>query len=465
MGDRQTAIQFSEQAMRAIQDPSHTVNAQMADNLFNSACVADPTYGHAFYQAGNNNADRKWAHSAVALYRRAAETEMAPPDRARVLCNLSWQLHAVGQTHEALSYAKKSLELDPSLAYSWVNLSCIHQILDDSNAAVKAATTAFALSPEDATVEMALAFALLFDRQFHRGFQHYESRFRYRLHQFLQYPYPKWEGEDVADKTIFLVSDQGLGDTLRFSRFLRKLAGRARFIHAYIQPELMRAFAHAFVDLPNLNLLPSGSPFPQADYWTTFASLPFGLKLDDDEVRFRTGIELPAFSIPSQWKTTDRKLHVGIAWAGSPLNDIDRHRNIPLHHFAELYRVPGIQLYGLQVGDRRRDIYENGYPVLVRDLSPYITDVCDTVSLIKDLDLVICCESALAHISGTVGKETWIPYSFLGRDFGAGLTGKDALWYRKHRFFRQRADLDWKPVFQEIEHALREKLGGLAKAS
>ncbi len=457
MGDRQTALVFGAQAMDAIRDTSHAINPQMADNLFNAACFADPTHGASYYQAGNNAVDRKWHHAAVALFRRAVEGEMSEPDRAKALCNLGWQLQVIGQTGEAMSTTLKALKLDPNLAYSWVNLSCVHQTLDDSRASVRAAEMAFSLAPEDSTVEMALAFALLFDRQFYRGFQHYEARFRYRLHAFLQYPYPKWTGEDVSDKTVFLVADQGLGDTLRFSRFVRRLSARARYIHAYIQPELMRAFQHAFVGLPNINLIPTGSPFPPADTWTTFASLPYGLGLTDDEVRQEPGIELPRFGIPSQWKVSDRKLHVGIAWAGSPLNDIDRHRNIELRHFAELYRVPGIQLYGLQVGDRQQDIYQQGYPVLVRDLSPYCRDVCDTVSLLQGLDLVICCESALAHMSGAIGKETWIPYSYLGRDFCAGLTGDDALWYRRHRFFRQGADQDWAPVFAKMTEELRAR--------
>lgn len=460
MGDRNTALVFGQQAMDALRDTSHAVNPQMADNLFNAACFADPTHGQSYYQAGNNAADRKWHHAAVALFRRAVECEMPLSDNAKALCNLGWQLHAIGRTHEALGPTLKSLKLDPNLAYSWVNLACIHQILGDSRAAVRAAETAYALAPEDSTVEMGLAFALLFDRQLARGFQHYEARFRYRLHSFLQYPYPRWTGDDIADKTVFLVADQGLGDTLRFSRFVRRLSGRTRYIHAYVQSELLRTFAHSFVGLPNINLIPMGSPFPAADVWTTFASLPYGLGLTDEEIRQEPGIELPRLGMPSAWKITDRRLHVGIAWAGSPLNDIDQHRNIPLRYFAELYRVPGIQLYGLQVGDRGKDIYEQGYPVLVRDLAPYCRDVCDTVSLLQGLDLVVCCESALAHISGAIGKETWIPYSFLGRDFGAGLKGDDALWYPRHRFFRQGADLDWGPVFERIVGELRERVHG-----
>ncbi len=81
----------------------------------------------------------------------------------------------------------------------------------------------------------------------------------------MTYPYPKWEGE--KDKTVFLSADQGLGDTLSFSRFLPAASKKCKYIHCLIQPELMRCFNEAFTTLPNVNFLPSGSPFPQADVW------------------------------------------------------------------------------------------------------------------------------------------------------------------------------------------------------
>ena len=84
-----------------------------------------------------------------------------------------------------------------------------------------------------------------------------------------------------------------------------------------------------------------------------------------------------------QWKVPDRKFHIGIAWAGSPQNDIDKHRNIPIHHFVELYRVPGIQLYSLQVDAKKGDLNLWGFAPLIRDLSGYIRDVADSVSILN----------------------------------------------------------------------------------
>src|SRR5262249_52581608 len=131
-------------------------------------------------------------------------------------------------------------------------------------------------------------------------------------------------------------------------------------------------------------------------------------------------------------------------------------------NFLELYRVPGIQLYGLQIGANAKDLYDIGAPAAIRDLAPYVRDVADTVSLLQYLDLVICCESALVHICNHAGKDVWVPYSYLGRDYRAGLDGTARMWLPTARFFCQQEGETWEPVFGRIVEALREKLDGTA---
>ena len=458
MGDRASAVQFYNQAVTAAQDSSNPNHLQIAYQLFSSACMTDPTLGQAFYQSGNNNSDLNCLHAAIANWRRALQCEMTDEERAKALVNLGWRLHSLGREQEALEASRAAIALQPNLALAWLNLSLIYGIMDDDIQSVLAARRAFELDPSDVHNEIALAFALLFAGSYQEGFKHFEKRFEWRLKNFLQFPYPKWEGE--ADRTVYLVADQGLGDTLSFARFVERACKRAKYVHAAVQSELLRVFMHAFAHIPNLNLLPQPHPFPAADCWTTFVSLPYALKLDDKQIRDQQGIDLPYFQMPSNWKVPGRKLHIGIAWAGSPLNDIDKHRNIPVTQFFELYRVPDIQLYSLQVGERSKELQDAGGAALVRDLSPYLRDVCDTLSILRDLDLVITVESALGHIAGAANKECWIPYSFAGRDWRIGNRDDRVLWYPKHRTFRQDEDMRWDGPFEMIEAALRRKLGG-----
>lgn len=464
MGDRATAEQFFNNGVLTVNDKSRPEYLQHAFQMFSSAMYADPTWATSAYQCGNNASDLKHLHAAIACWRRALECEM--PDtgaqadtnaaRAKVLCNLGWRLESLGRTMEALDATEQAAGLDPKLAFAWLNLSIIQTRLGMTEKAVRSARTAYELMPEDATVEMGLAFALLFNRNLAEGFKHFESRYIYRLHAFTKYPYPAWRGE--PDKTLFLVSDQGLGDTLSMARFVRQTCERSRYVHACVHPELLRLLQYALIDVKNLNLLPQPCNFPAADAWTTFVSLPFALGLTDDEIRNAPHIKFDApRTHAAQWKVSDRKLHIGIAWRGSALNEINEARSIPVTQFLDLYKVPGVQLYSLQMDENRQHMHDLGCAPVIKDLSGYIRDCVDTVSILKDLDMVVAVESSLGHLCTLAQKEFWCPYSYLGRDYRVGFDGTDQIW-SKYRIFPQGPDMMWQPVFDEIVKALRERV-------
>lgn len=458
MGNRKAAMDFYNKAVVATSDVNNPTHLNHVYQLFSSACLTDPRWGEAWYQAGNNNTDLTLHHAAIACWREALNGLSDPVLRAKTMCNLSWRLHGLGKVEEAYEFASQSVDLDPTLDATWVNLSVIHTTLDQPETAVSCALRAYELAPDVAMNEFALGMAYLFNRQWALGFKHLEARFAYKLKNYLQYPYPKWSGE--KGKQLYVVADQGIGDTLSFSRFLHLACARSAYVHANVQPELLQLFQEAFYQIPNLNLLPSGNNFPPADFWTTYVSLPSGLGLSDTEIENIPNIHLDKRDFSQNWRISDRKLHIGIAWAGSPLNDIDKHRNIPVMQFLELYRVPGIQLYSLQKSERNKEMYDIGGMALIFDLVPYIANAADTIALIRKLDLVICNESALAHMCAMAGVEAWIPYSWLGRDYRLGNRGDAPLWAPKHRVFRQGPEMTWDKPFEDIIKALPERING-----
>lgn len=459
MNVREQAYSLLAKGEQVAADKSLPTNLDHGYQLMASACYADPSWGHAFYRNGCAASDLVRPHAAIALYRRALECEIDPAERPKAMTNLAWELMKIGEQLEAIGWLNAALELDSKLSLPWMMLGLCYTTFGNTHLAVECARKCVELGPpDDPTAEFQLAFALLFNGNYAEGMKHFESRFAARLPNFLSYPYPKWRGEH--GKTLFLVADQGLGDTLSYSRFVETASRRCRYIHMCVQGELRRVFEHAFRHLANLNFLPSPSNFPaDADCWSTFVSLPFALGLTDEEIISAPNIDMPKFPMSKQWLVTDRKFHIGIAWAGSPMNDIDKHRNIPIHHFLELQRVPGIQLYSLQVDAKKSDLNLWGCAPVIRDLSGFIRCVADTTSILQSLDLVITVESALGHICSMADRECWVPYSWLGRDYRIGcLESSQRLWTPKTRIFQQKDDMRWEPVFERIVEALHAKV-------
>ena len=461
---RGKAIELYNRALTLAADKSIPLNANLSFQALCSCVIVDPTFGQGWVTLGASQAEAGMFAPAVASWRHALAlpigeqmgdmNEMLRIDAAVGMGNA---LHHLGQNDEAREVTAHALtHYDPNNARLCTNASIIEMIDGRLEMALAHAERAHRLDPTHAAAEVQLGWALMHMRKYDSGLRHFEARFPYRLPHVAQYPYPKWQGE--PGKKVWVISEQGIGDTLSFARFVPAAAARAKHLHLHVHPELysLLSFLFAGAGLKNVTLEP-GIPtgFPAADAWSSFVSLPTAIGLSNDEIINCPGLAVPPFAMSAQWKNINADLHIGVAWAGSLKSDNGRWKNFPFVHLLDLYKVPGVQLYSLQVDDAKADLERHGSMSLVRDLSPYIRNVMDTAALIRDLDLVVTVESAVGHIAGLMGKPCYIPYSYMGIEYRAGYDGKNPLWYPNHRYFKQGKDMRWEPVFEQIVEAVR----------
>ena len=119
---------------------------------------------------------------ATASYRRALALKA---DNADALYNLGIALLKQGMVASAIDQFEQSLELRPDYAEAHHNR----------------------------------AAALLLSENFAEGFAEYEWRFRSRDYPAFRPRWPLWDGSSPAGRTIVLMAEQGLGDTLQFIRY------------------------------------------------------------------------------------------------------------------------------------------------------------------------------------------------------------------------------------------------------
>jgi tetratricopeptide (TPR) repeat protein len=465
---RNQSISFHNKAIEVVKS-----DTQLAYRLLCSATVADPTMAVGWYAMGNALADLNQLPGSISAFRRCLECpigdekgDLTQELQAKAMVNLGHRLVNNGQIDEAEIVARAGialLEADPTLdqegrAFAWTNLSLALSIQGKIGESLEYAKMAFEMSKEP-IIETGLAFAHLFAGNYAEGLKHFHARFSYRIPQFLSMPYIKWDGEEGVE--LLVEADQGAGDTLSFARFIHAASKRAKKLIFRVQPEILRMMTSAFSGLKNVEVIPQSPTFPIASYWCPVVSLPDALGLTTEQFRDQRQVwEMPPSrsGVPQGWKIPGR-FNIAIAYAGSPMNDIDKYRSIPVTEFLALYQVLGIQLYSVQVGDRVKDLHDAGCASLIRDLSNWIKDSLDTVAILREVDLVISCESFVAHLAAAAGIECWVPLSRLGGDYRMGRVGHQALWYPKTRLFRQGEDNSWPPVFQRIAEALRERAG------
>lgn len=450
-------------------------NAQkgLAYRMWLSCVDIDPDFAPAWYMLGNANNDAGLKDAAIACWRRVVEIE---PGHGRAWTNMGHQLFHSGRVKEALKVTQRAIETDPTPEYPVANMAMIESVLGNNAKSLRYAQQAAEMSRIrrasegvsgiDPIVELQLAFSHFYAGNWIAGLQAFESRFPYKLAEYLDYPYARWDGAENSDPVsgtiLYVPAEQGMGDAISFIRFIPEAARRVGALQLVVHPELVRLFRAMLQDSPNVSVQPLPGTFPEADAWCPMTSLPLALGLTDEQFEAAPGLPMPGFQLPTSWKAKGRggrePLHVGIAWAGNPSNDIDRWRSMSLEPFLELARVPGVQLYALQFGPHQQDLWAIGAGALVRDLQPQVRDVADTVAIVKELDLVITIESALGHIAGAVGKECWIAYSMNGGDYRIGRNRQKPIWYPNHRIFKQGDDATWPPVFERIVAAVRERV-------
>ncbi len=216
-----------------------------------------------------------------------------------------------------------------------------------------------------------------------------------------------WKGEPLAGRSLLLLAEQGLGDTLLFLRFARKLKERGARVVLAAQARLNRLLA-SHPDLDELIILGSAEELPHCDFYLPLHSTP---------LEFRTVTSTIPRDVPYVWADPglvdawSRALkeiegyRIGIVWQGSPDPCFDRWRSIPLAQFPPLARIPGVRLVSLQKGLGSEQIARADFPVL--DLSDRLDEASgpfmDTAAVIRNLDLVVSVDTAIAHVAGALG--------------------------------------------------------------
>jgi hypothetical protein len=389
------------------------------------------------------------------------------PDIAQFHSNLGMALSEQGNLAEAEACYRQALRLKPDFAGAFSDLGAVLVDQLKLTEAVACYEEALRLNPGYAEVHMNLAYALLLQGDFDRGWPEFEWRWKCRDSPPPSFREPLWNGSRRPGQRILLFAEQGLGDTLHFIRYAPLVQETGASLIVQCPRPLLRLLATcAGID----RLVFEGTDPPAHDIQASLVSLPR---------IFQTRLETIPAQIPylsadpelcARWRerlSGVREFRVGIAWQGNPIHIHDRHRSVPLLAFAPLAGVPGVRLVSLQKSPGREQLSGQGERLGVLDLADHLGDFADTAALMSNLDLVITVDSAVAHAAGALGIPVWVALSRVP-DWRWLIEREDSPWYPNMRLFRQTTRGHWAGVFERLTEALRQQVeaaGGLTRAT
>lgn len=389
---------------------------------------------------------------AIAEFRECLRMDQKFPSAAY---NLGVCLGDADQPEEAVRYLHLAAEAEPERAEIYNSLGFVHARMWQPREALRWYERAVQQQPDYAQAHFNMGMMQLLLGDYERGWSEYAWRWKTGQFTPFQCPQPRWDGRPIPEQTLLLHTEQGAGDAIQFARYVPLAARLAKRVVLVCPDHLMQLFT-ALEGVAELRP-PGQFQVREFDTWLPLMDLPQVF-----ETRFDTiPGQLPYLDLgalqrrrepPVFLPDTGRK-RVGIVWAGSATHANDRRRSCDLSVLLPLLRTPDVDFYSLQVGDRAIDLQKLPQEVHVRDLSPQLKDYADTALVLKQLDLLICVDTSVAHLAGALDRPAWVMLPQVP-DWRWGTGGRDTPWYPRMRLFRQTAPGDWAGVVDNMRTEL-----------
>jgi hypothetical protein len=458
-------------------------------------------------------------HAAEAAYDRALRADPDYADAWTNLGNLRRGRDDLAGTLRAFQHAMRCAPASPEPAYN-LGVALEHFGLRDG--ALAAFEAAIECDSTHADAHWNRALGLLRTGRFAEGFREYEWRFRRGDIASRGVAQPVWDGRPLDGRTILVWAEQGFGDALQFLRFVPEVArcggrvvlevmdglqGLASRVEG-VAEVIVRGSATptfdthvALMSLPHVlgveagvegtggpclhahkTPLHSGEPLSQAGRSTLNA----GTVVDIRSVRAGVIADTPDLGTrePSlragtpylragdahlaPWRARlaarghapGRELAIGLVWAGNPALRNSHERSPGFDVVRPLLDIPRMRIFSLQKGAGRADLAGASLPPNFVDLDAEIAHFDDTAAAIAHLDLVVTCDTAVAHLAGGLGKPVFVmlPHT---PDWRYGLDPYASPWYPTMRLFRQATRGDWSDVLARLSQALSQAVASL----
>ncbi len=488
----QRGAQFDVALGRACLHNGHVAEGEAQ---MRKAIAAEPTWAVAHYELAMALRAQQQVTAAMASFERAAQID---PTHYETLLELGNCKVELGDTPAGEALFRRAIEVDGERAVGWQNLGVALRNQDRHAEAQDAFERAEKLQARnggehDGFVNLALAYKdadrladalTVFERwlpqrpspyghnayaemlfsagRLVEGWDHFEFRWLNEplLSHRVRAPRSAWAGQELSGEVIRLRIEQGFGDLFLFIRYARLL----KALGATVQVPRFADVAGDFAGIDHVVV--SGTPPREYDHHVNILSLPriFGTTLASIPAT------VPYLSVNpeklAQWAprlaTDSRALKVGLVWSGNPAQLNDRNRSMSLRTLAPLAEVAGVRWYSLQRGAKEEEASAPPPGFDWTNLGPDLAGWSDTAAVISLLDLVICVDTAVAHLAGALGRPVWTlisrPYDWHYLEAG------DSPWYPTMRVFRQSERGNWPEVVERVKVALRSAASDISDA-
>jgi hypothetical protein len=396
-----------------------------------------------------------YLHEYEKLYPNDAEVSYLLADTYNRISN-----HAISE-----KYFNRTIELDPKYTIAYTNLEQLIREQGRYSECREILEKVRKLQPSlNGVIESSLSLLDLTDGLLETGFPRYENRFffKHMKDAYGKHLFPRWDGKaSLKNKRVLMRYEQGLGDTLQFSRYAKAIKTMgAKKIDILCKPALFRILE----SIPGVSKAISDVGTNTYDYEVMMMSMPYLVHTaKESDIPGK-----PYFSVkPSDAKTwlakmnPTGKLKVGLVWSGElkkglkcwEAERMNVHRSIPLKEWAPILEAD-CDYYSLQKGEMEASLLDFHPAHPIKNIMGEVKDFYDTACIVENLDLVISVDTSMAHLVGGMGKPIWM-FSRLDGDWRWGYKKTKTPWYPSMEIVPQMKFADWKLEITEVASNLK----------
>ena len=427
---------------------------------FDRAIKLQPDHAAAHSNRGLALHKQKRFEDAIESFNRAIRLQ---PQVAFLYNNRALSLQEIGRFEDALASYDRALTLNPDYPDALCNRGVLLASMRRFDEANSSYDRAIKLQKNYALANWNKALLELTAGNFKNGLELFEWRWRcVQKGLGRNFKRPLWlGGKSIANKTLLVHMEQGLGDYIQVCRYIPMLAEKGAKVVLEVPSPLASLVSTLKGDF---KMVREGQPLPAFDVFCPIMSLPLAFKTTATSIPAPVPYLFADVEKQRDWhmrlgeKTRPR---IGLAWSGNATHINDRNRSIPFRLLAPLLKLP-VDFHVLQKEIRANDAADIPHHMNIHQHQGELNDFSDTAALLQEMDLMITVDTSVAHLAGAMGKKTWILLPYVP-DYRWMMDRADSPWYPTATLFRQSAIGDWPAVIAEVAARLRSlvEAGGL----
>lgn len=380
--------------------------------------------------------------------------ELVPGD-GQAIANKGTALWALGRSEEAEDYFRRALKTNPDWPSILLNVATVCHDQGKLEEAMDYINRLLKISPVNSQGLWRKGILDLALGNYIDGWSGYEAgldvaELRGKLPPFSKRP---WQGK--ACKNLFILAEQGIGDTLQFIRYAKLCKERAMKVYFHGEERLRRIVTSC----PYIDGFMGEVIEGEYDEYIYTLSLPHVFKTTVESIPHDVPYLVVPNDVQEKWtRVMGEKtgLRVGLVWAGAnraKYQTINARRSMRLAQFRPLIEAfTNIEFYSLQKGEEENEILPEDRLI---NYMPGIDDLVDTAAVINNLDLVLSVDTSVVHLAGALAKPVWILSRF-DACWRWLRNREDSPWYPTARVFGQPSQGDWDSVLQKVGEELRK---------